>query len=122
MPIKYDKLLELMKEKGLTSYKIKQENIIGQATFRKIKDGGDIDTRTIAKLCAVLECQPGDLMEYIGENGQELPFKQVILNINKETYPQLEEEAQICGDSVTDYIKKATEYRYYDDCGEKIKL
>ncbi len=67
MPIIYNKLLSLMQEKGLTSYKIKQENIIGQATLKKIKEGGDIDTRTIAKLCKALECQPGDIMEYVEE-------------------------------------------------------
>lgn len=67
MPIKYDKLLKMMADKGLTSYKIKKDNIIGQATFQKIKSGGDIDTRTIARLCKVLECQPGDIMEYVDE-------------------------------------------------------
>lgn len=65
MPIIYDKLLKLMQEKGLTSYKIKQEKIIGQATLKKIKEGGDIDTRTISKLCEVLDCQPGDILEYV---------------------------------------------------------
>lgn len=64
MPIKYDKLLELMKQKGITSYTIRQNNIIGQATYKKIKEGGDIDTRTIAKLCKLLNCQPGDILEY----------------------------------------------------------
>ncbi len=64
MPIKYDKLLALLKVKGYTSYRIRKENIIGQATYRKIKEGGDIDTRTIAKLCQLLNCQPGDILEY----------------------------------------------------------
>ena len=67
MPIKYDKLLELMKQKGITSYTIRQNKIIGQATYKKIKDGGDIDTRTIAKLCELLNCQPGDILEYVPE-------------------------------------------------------
>ena len=65
MPIKYDKLLTLLQNKGITSYTVKKDNIIGQATFRKIKEGGDIDTRTIAKLCSLLDCQPGDIMEYV---------------------------------------------------------
>ncbi len=65
MPIKYDKLLKLMNDKGVTSYTIKKENIIGQATLKKIKEGGDIDTRSIAKLCAYLNCQPGDILEYM---------------------------------------------------------
>lgn len=65
MPIIYDKLLAMMKKKGITSYTIRQNNIIGQATLTKIRNGGDIDTRTIAKFCELLECQPGDILEYV---------------------------------------------------------
>ncbi len=64
MSIKYDKLIALLKEKGYTTYKIRKEKIIGQATWQKIQNGGDIDTRTIAKLCKLLQCQPGDILEY----------------------------------------------------------
>ena len=64
MPIKYDKLINLMKEAGITSYTVKKDKIIGQATYKKILEGGDIDTRTIAKLCELLNCQPGDILEY----------------------------------------------------------
>lgn len=71
MPIVYGKLLKLMSEKGITSYTIKKDNIIGQATFKKIKEGGDIDTRTIAKLCKLLNCQPGDILEYVDDEAEE---------------------------------------------------
>ena len=64
MPIKYDKLINLMHEKGITRYTIKRDKVIGQATYKKIIEGGDIDTRTIAKLCKLLNCQPGDILEY----------------------------------------------------------
>lgn len=64
MPIKYDKLINLMKQAGITSYTVKKDKIIGQATYKKILEGGDIDTRTIAKLCELLNCQPGDILEY----------------------------------------------------------
>lgn len=69
MAIKYDKLIDLLNKKGITSYtiKVKYNNLIGQATFKKIKEGGDIDTRTIDKLCELLECQPGDILEYVEE-------------------------------------------------------
>ena len=66
MGIKYDKLLALLKEKGYTTYKIRKDNIMSQSAWQKIRTGsGDIDTRTISKLCALLDCQPGDIMEYI---------------------------------------------------------
>lgn len=69
MPIKYDKLLALLKEKGYTTYRIRKENIMSQSAWQKIRTGtGDIDTRTIKKLCQVLNCQPGDIMEYVRED------------------------------------------------------
>ena len=68
MPIKYDKLLQLLKEKGYTTYKIRKDNIMSQSAWQKIRTNtGDIDTRTISKLCKILECQPGDIMEYVDE-------------------------------------------------------
>lgn len=68
MPIKYDKLINLLKEKGYTTYKIRQENLMSQSAWQKIRTGtGDIDTRTIEKLCRLLNCQPGDMMEYVEE-------------------------------------------------------
>lgn len=71
MPIVYDKLLKKMDEQGITSYTIKKDNVIGQATFKKIKEGGDIDTRTISKLCKLLNCQPGDILEYVEDENEE---------------------------------------------------
>ena len=70
MPIVYDKMIKLMNERGINSYTCKRDNIIGQATYKKIKEGGDIDTRTIAKMCEVLNCQPGDLLEYVSDDSE----------------------------------------------------
>ena len=67
MSIKYDKLLKLLESNGITLYTLKKDNVISHATYKKIKKGGDIDTRTIAKLCKRLNCQPGDLLEYVEE-------------------------------------------------------
>lgn len=67
MPINYEKLFVLMKEKGLTTYRIRQENIISQSALTAIKNGKNVTTDTIAKLCKVLNCQPGDIMEYVEE-------------------------------------------------------
>jgi putative transcriptional regulator len=64
MPIKYTKLIEKMQAAGFNTYKIKAEKIIGTATYTKILEGGNIDTKTIAKLCEYFDCQPGDLLEY----------------------------------------------------------
>ncbi|MCL2494788.1 MAG: helix-turn-helix transcriptional regulator [Oscillospiraceae bacterium] len=71
MSSRYDKLFALLKEKGCSTYRIRQENIVSQAALTKMKNGtGDIDTRTIERLCAVRGCQPGDIMEYVEEEAQ----------------------------------------------------
>lgn len=68
MGIRYDKLLKMLEARGETSYTMTKKNkVIGQATWKKLHDGGDIDTRTIGALCAYLGCQPGDLMEWVEE-------------------------------------------------------
>ena len=56
-----------MTEKGLTTYRIRKENIIGQATLQSLKNDEPVSTETINVLCKVLGCQPGDIMEYIDE-------------------------------------------------------
>jgi putative transcriptional regulator len=73
MPISYDKFFELAKSKGFTTYKIRKEKLIGEATMQKMREGGDIDTRTIAKFCKLLECQPGDILEYLPEKEVDKP-------------------------------------------------
>ena len=66
MAFKYDKLFELLKERGITTYKIRKENLISQAALTKMKSGeGNIDTRTLERLCFFLKCQPGDIMEFV---------------------------------------------------------
>ncbi len=64
MAIKYDKLIKKMQAAGFNTYKIKHESIIGTATYKKILEGGHIDTRSLDKLCKYFNCQPGDLLEY----------------------------------------------------------
>ena len=69
MPFSYAKLFVLLKERGITTYTIRKDNLISQAALTKMKNGkGSIDTRTLERLCALLHVQPGDIMEYIDDN------------------------------------------------------
>ena len=76
MSIKYDKLFALMKEQGLTTYRISKDNIISQSALSALKNGGSVTMDTIAKLCEALTCQPGDILAYepehsAGEEGSQ---------------------------------------------------
>lgn len=65
--IVYHKLLSLMEEKGLTTYRIRKEKIISESTLQNIREGKRITTDAVASLCGALECQPGDILEYVPE-------------------------------------------------------
>lgn len=67
--ISYEKFWMLCKKKGLTTTRIRKEKIISESALQLLRTndyvGGNISTDTIAALCAALECQPGDIMEYV---------------------------------------------------------
>lgn len=56
-----------MKERKLSTYRIRQENIISQGALTALKHDRSVTTETINKLCRALDCQPGDIMEYVAE-------------------------------------------------------
>lgn len=65
MPISYEKAQKLFKERNITSFTFRKNHVISQAAWTKIQNGGHVDTRTIEALCKFLDCQPGDLIEYV---------------------------------------------------------
>lgn len=72
MSMNYDKLFALLRARGLTMYTLRKDKVIGTETLEKMRKGeGHIDTRSIEKLCAYLDCQPGDIMEYVEDGPSE---------------------------------------------------
>jgi len=63
--MEYAKLFDKMKEKGLTTYKIRKQKVLSEQTLQHIREGKPIKTDMLCRLCYALECQPGDIMEYI---------------------------------------------------------
>ena len=70
MSIKYDKLIQMMKDHGINSYTVKRDKIIGQATYKKIMSGEYVNLSTIDTLCRLFNCQPGDIIEYVPDDIQ----------------------------------------------------
>jgi len=66
MAIKFDKLFKLMEQRNLKKYYLRQ-NGLHPGVIEKLSKNMRVDTVTIDKLCALLECQPGDIMEYVSE-------------------------------------------------------
>ena len=59
-------IVQALAEKGVNTYTCKQSGKpFAQGTFQQLKKGKPITTDTINKLCAVLDLQPGDILEYV---------------------------------------------------------
>lgn len=58
-------ILIALKKVGFTSYKIRQEKLIGEAQMQKIRTGEIASKETLNTLCKLLGCQPGDILEYV---------------------------------------------------------
>lgn len=69
MGIKYkiDVFAEL-KKKGYSTYKLRKEKIFGESTMQLIRQGEIVYGNTLEKLCELLNCQPGDILEYVNES------------------------------------------------------
>ena len=69
MAIRYkvDIMAEL-KKKGYSSTRIREEKLIGQSYLQQIRHGEMVSWKTIDTLCALLGCQPGDLVEFVPED------------------------------------------------------
>ena len=66
VPIKYkiDVLAEL-KAAGYSTYRIRKDKILGEATLQRLRTGDPVSWDNMSTLCTLLDCQPGDIMEYI---------------------------------------------------------
>ncbi len=63
--IVFDKLWETMKKRGFSTYKLREDCGIDSKTVRRLKANDNIESKTINKLCTVLNCRVEDIMEYI---------------------------------------------------------
>ena len=53
-----------MKEKGVSTYKLREACGIDSKTVRRLKANDNIETKTLDKLCAALDCKIEDIAEY----------------------------------------------------------
>lgn len=66
MPLKYKiDVLEALANKGINTYKLRTQKILSQSTIQNLRDGLPISWVNIATICSLLECQPGDIIEFV---------------------------------------------------------
>lgn len=65
--LKYKNVLEQLKKKGYSSYKLRMQKIMGESKIQNIREN-KVDTKTINQICALLDCQPGEILEYLPDD------------------------------------------------------
>ena len=71
MGMRFDKLFALLGERGYSSTYWLRQNGVHPRTVDKLKKNETVTTETIEVLCRLLDCQPGDILEFIPENQEE---------------------------------------------------
>lgn len=60
--IKYYKLFDILNRRGMKKTDLLQ--YISSPTLAKLGKGEYVNTSVVDKICSVLQCQPGDIMEW----------------------------------------------------------
>ena len=63
--IRFDRLWETMRKRGMTTYRLREQCGIDSKTIRRLKANENMETKTINKLCAALHCGVEDVLEYV---------------------------------------------------------
>ena len=66
MPISFKPLRQYMKEHKISYYYLANQGIEAP-TLQRLRHDKPITTDTLEKLCKIMKCQPGQLIEYIDD-------------------------------------------------------
>lgn len=68
MSIRYKiNVLDALKSVGYSSTRLRNEKIMGESYMQQLRRGEIVSWKTIDTICKLLQCQPGDIIEYVDE-------------------------------------------------------
>lgn len=65
-------ILAKLKEKGYNTGRLRREKLLGEGTIQFLREGKLINMVSLERICAMLELQPGDIIEFVADD-QETP-------------------------------------------------
>lgn len=61
-------ILQDLKNAGYSTYRIRAEKILSEGTMQRLRTGSTaINVESLGVLCNILQCQPGDILEWVPE-------------------------------------------------------
>ena len=71
MPIKYKiDMLAAVKDAGYNTTRLRREKLLSESTIQALRIGKMVSLENISRICSMLQCQPGDILEYEQEAGE----------------------------------------------------
>jgi len=61
----YKSILEKLKAAGYSTYTLMKRGLLSQSTLTCIRQGKPISTASLDTICELLNCQPGEVLEYV---------------------------------------------------------
>lgn len=57
-------VLPALKKAGYNTTRLRREKLLSESTLQKFREGKPVSWENLETLCALLSCQPGDIIEY----------------------------------------------------------
>lgn len=65
MAIKYKfDILAALKDAGYNTTRLRKEKLLSEGVLQSLREDKNISLQNVSKICELLNCQPGDLLEY----------------------------------------------------------
>lgn len=61
-------IISALKNNGYSTYRIKQEKIFNQSQLQQIRNHKLLTQDALNRVCFLLNCQPGDILEYVPDD------------------------------------------------------
>lgn len=61
-------MLQALKQKGYTTYTIRKNKIFTEGQLQQIRNDKLLTQDALNRVCELLDCQPGDILEYVPDS------------------------------------------------------
>lgn len=67
-------IVQALKDKGFNQTRIQRNKLLPAQTIQNLKQGKSITLETLNKICCMLRCQPGDLVEVVITDEEKIKY------------------------------------------------
>ncbi len=64
-------VIEKLKEAGYNTTRLRREKLLSESALQYLREGKPVGTKPLDDICRLLDCQPGDILEYVKDEENE---------------------------------------------------